>query len=159
MKATCAVIIFMWMLIGFIPAPAQDSPAGVKGWRGNVPLGRWRTVDDVTGKVRSVVSIWEDKGVLFGRIEELLDLDPHISTPRCVHCSGESKDKPLMGLRIIWNLSRNGNQWSGGEILDPDSGKTYRCSIELADGGKKLKVRGFIGVSLFGRTQYWLRDQ
>ena len=66
------------------------------------------------------------------------------------------KGRPLIGLRILWDLQKGSDQWSGGKILDPDNGKIYKCSISL--DGKKLKVRGFIGFSLLGRTQYWLRE-
>ena len=69
------------------------------------------------------------------------------------------KDKPVLGLRILWDLGEDGNQWSGGRVLDPDNGKVYKCYVALEDGGRKLKVRGFIGVSLLGRTQIWMRDE
>jgi uncharacterized protein (DUF2147 family) len=124
-----------------------------------VPVGRWKTVDDVTGKINSVVVLWEDNGKLYGKIETLINSDPSDADPRCSRCVGDLKDRRLVGLRILWDLRKNGDQWSGGEILDPDSGKTYQCSIAVKDGGKKLKVRGFVGFSLFGRTQYWLRDE
>ena len=159
MRLIFALCALAWMLLSapstHAQLPTSHEPVGLE----QAPWGRWKTVDDATGKVRSVVLIWEDNGTLFGRIEKLLDFDPHNSDVRCEHCEGPMKDKPLVGMRILWNLRRSGNQWSGGEILDPDSGRTYRCSVELLDDGKKLKVRGFIGVSLFGRTQYWLRDQ
>ena len=64
----------------------------------------------------------------------------------------------MIGLRILWDLSNDGNGWSGGSILDPANGKTHKCQLSVEDGGRKLKVRGFIGVSLLGRTQYWLRE-
>lgn len=122
-------------------------------------VGRWKTVDDATGKINSVVKIWEQDGKLYGQIEKLVDPDPNDPDPRCVRCSGDLKGQRLVGLRIIWDLRNDGDQWTGGQILDPGSGKTYRCSISVTDGGKKLRVRGFIGLSLLGRTQYWLRDE
>jgi uncharacterized protein (DUF2147 family) len=69
------------------------------------------------------------------------------------------KDRPVIGLRILWDLRKDGEQWSGGKVLDPNNGKVYKCFIVMEDGGKKLRVRGFIGFSLLGRTQYWLRDE
>jgi uncharacterized protein (DUF2147 family) len=115
------------------------------------PIGRWKTVDDVTGKINSVVDIWEENGKFYGKIESLINPDPSDPDPRCIRCSGDLKDRRLVGLRIIWDLTKDGGQWTGGEILDPDSGKIYRCSITVKDGGKKLRVRGFIGFSLLGR--------
>jgi uncharacterized protein (DUF2147 family) len=123
------------------------------------PVGRWKTVDEVTGKINSLVDIWEENGKLYGRIERLINPDPNDADPRCVRCSGDFKGRGLVGLRILWGLRKDGDHWSGGEILDPDSGKTYRCSIAVEDGGKKLRVRGFVGFSLLGRTQHWLRNE
>jgi uncharacterized protein (DUF2147 family) len=123
------------------------------------PVGTWKTVDDVTGKINSVVKIWAEDGKLYGRIEKLINPDPNDPDPRCARCSGDLKGQRLIGLRIVWGLKKDGDQWSGGEILDPDSGKIYKCSIAVKGGGKKLKVRGFMGLSLLGRTEYWLRDE
>jgi uncharacterized protein (DUF2147 family) len=123
------------------------------------PVGKWRTVDDRTGKVRSVVAIWEEEGRLYGKIERLIDPDLSHLNPQCIHCAGDLKNKPVVGLRILWDLKKEGEQWSGGKVLDPENGKSYRCIIAMEESGKVLKVRGFIGFSLFGRTQYWLRDQ
>ena len=123
------------------------------------PEGKWKTIDDRTGKVRSVVAIWEEKGKLYGKIEKLIDPDPNLRNPQCIYCDGDLKDKPVIGLRILWDLRKNGDQWSGGRVLDPENGKSYRCIIAIQDSGKTLKVRGYIGFSLFGRTQYWLREQ
>ena len=126
---------------------------------GTNPIGPWRTVDDVTGRVSSVVVLWEAGGKLNGSIEKLIDPDPRDPDPRCVRCDGDLKDRRLVGLRILWGLMKNGDQWSGGRILDPGTGKIYNCSITLKDGGKTLRVHGFLGVSWFGRTQYWMRDE
>jgi uncharacterized protein (DUF2147 family) len=123
------------------------------------PVGRWKTVDDATGKVKSVVVVWEQDRKLYGKIEKLVDPDAKDPDPRCTRCEGEMKDRPIIGLRILWDFKEDGNQWSGGKILDPDNGKVYRCSVTVEDGGKKLKVRGFIAFSLLGRTQHWLRER
>jgi len=114
-------------------------------------------VDDATGEVKSLVLIWEENGSLYGKIEKLINPDPHDPDPRCNRCEGELKDKPLVGLRILWDFKKDGDRWSGGKVLDPDNGKIYKCYLAMENGGKKLKVRGFIGVSVLGRTQYWLR--
>ena len=136
--------------------------SGGQGRRGrsrrDSPVGRWRTVDDVTGKAKSIVTIWEENGKLYGRVQNLVDPDPKDPNPRCEDCTGDQKNKPVIGLRILWDLQKDGDGWSGGTILDPANGKTYKCLLQLEDGGTKLKVRGFIGVSLLGRTQYWQRE-
>jgi uncharacterized protein (DUF2147 family) len=123
------------------------------------PVGRWKTVDDATGKDKSLITIWEEQGKVYGKIEKILDPSSHDPNPRCGHCPGELKNQPLIGLRILWDFKKNGAEWTGGRVLDPESGKIYRCLISVEDGGKRLKVRGFVGFSLFGRTQYWLRDE
>jgi len=121
------------------------------------PAGRWKTIDDETGKTKSIVVIREEKGKLYGTIEKVLDSDQPGPNPLCIHCEGDLKNKPENGLQIMRELKRDGDQWSGGQILDPHNGKIYRCYISLEDGGKKLKVRGYIGFALLGRTEYWLR--
>lgn len=118
--------------------------------------GRWRTIDDHTGKPKSIVQIREHDGTLTGTIETLLNPpEPH---PTCKFCSGAKKDKPVVGLEILWGFHRDGAQWTGGQVLDPETGKVYSATITIEDGGKKLKLRGYIGISLIGRTQYWLRE-
>ena len=153
-------ILFSLLAQFLLPASAmsQDLPRPPAGEVESAPLGQWKTVDDATGKVESVVVIWQENGKLYGKITKLVDPDPRDSD-HCVQCPGELKDRPLVGLRILWNLSKNGAQWSGGQILDPGNGKVYNCSISLEDGGKRLKVRGFIGFSWLGRTEHWLRDE
>ncbi len=123
------------------------------------PVGKWKTVDDATGKVNSRVVLWVENGKLYGRIEELINPDPHDPDPRCSRCAGAFKDRRVIGLQILWGLRKTGDEWSGGQILDPNNGKVYKCSITVIDGGKKLKVRGFIGFSWLGRTEYWIRDE
>ncbi|KQC03209.1 MAG: hypothetical protein APR54_09595 [Candidatus Cloacimonas sp. SDB] len=119
------------------------------------PTGRWRTIDDETGKPRSVIVIWEESGVLKGKIEQLFLQEDEDPDPLCDKCKGDFKDQPIIGMTILNDLKRSANQWKGGTIMDPDNGKLYNCKIEVIDNGLRLKVRGFIGFSLLGRTQYW----
>lgn len=116
--------------------------------------GKWKTIDDVTGEARSVVEIYEDDGKVYGKIAELID--PKEPNPICDACKGEDKNQPVIGLVIIKGLEKEDEEYNGGKILDPESGKLYKCYITL-EKENKLKVRGFIGFSLLGRTQYWYR--
>lgn len=119
--------------------------------------GAWRTIDDETGKPKSIVEIKKNADQFTGRIIELIN--PSKPNPVCEKCSGEKKDQPITGLEIIWGLKEQkaGEEWGGGEILDPKNGKVYNVRLRLKDDGQKLEVRGFIGVALFGRNQTWER--
>lgn len=117
-------------------------------------IGRWKTVDDVSGKERGVVEIYEHNGKIYGKIIEIFD--PRHKDKKCILCEGEDKNKPILGMNFIKGLKKDGTEYSGGKILDPESGKLYKCYINL-ENKDKLKVRGYIGISLFGRTQYWYR--
>ena len=128
------------------PAWAQSTPAGV-----------WKTIDDATGKEKSLVRIVEANGVYSGKIEKLLDpTSPQDAT--CKDCTDDRKDKPVLGMTIIRNLKGHADDktvFDGGDILDPNNGKVYRVRLKPFDDGKKLEVRGFIGP--FYRNQTWLR--
>jgi uncharacterized protein (DUF2147 family) len=114
-------ITFFALLLGaLLTAQASDSPVGL-----------WRTIDDKTGKEKSLV--------------------------RVVEVNGEFKAS--IGMTIMTGLKKTGSEYEGGEILDPANGKIYRCKMWTAEGGKKLNVRGFVGVAVLGRTQVWLREE
>lgn len=121
------------------------------------PEGKWKTISDVTGKANSIVRIWKEKEKLFGKVEEVIPQEGEDPNPLCHKCEGEKKDQPITGMLILWDLTQNESAWDGGFILDPDNGKTYRCMIRVVEDGRKLEVRGYIGFSLFGRTQTWQR--
>ena len=123
-------------------------------------IGTWKTIDDETGNVKSLVEITEADGQLTGKVVKLFRKLDEDQDPKCDKCSGDKKDKPMMGLQILWGLKKDSDtKWSGGEIMDPKKGKTYSCKMELVEDGKKLKVRGFLGFSLLGRTQTWERQE
>jgi uncharacterized protein (DUF2147 family) len=122
------------------------------------PEGRWRTVDDKTHKEKSIVEITEVNGELQGKVVKLLDRGDKPANPTCEKCEGDRKGKPIVGMTILWGLKQDGDEWSGGEILDPETGETYDAKLALEDEGQKLEVRGFLGISLLGRSQTWARD-
>ena len=131
------------VLVGALPAGAAESL-----------VGNWNTIDEKSGKVRSVVEVYEQGGKVFGKITGLTEPTNAQGKPRtCTACQGDDKDKPIVGLVIMKDLSASGERYKGGTILDPDDGKVYKAEVWVEDG--KLKVRGYLGV--FYRTQTWLR--
>jgi uncharacterized protein (DUF2147 family) len=121
--------------------------------------GLWRTIDDSTGKARGLVRIAEVSGQYQGKLEKTFPQPGEDSNPKCDKCSGTRRDQPVIGMTILWGMTKQGEDYQGGEVLDPENGKIYRAKMKLEDGGKTLHVRGFIGISLLGRTQIWLREE
>jgi uncharacterized protein (DUF2147 family) len=120
------------------------------------PEGLWKTTDDRTGKPRGMVRIYRENGALYGRVEATLD--PAEARQVCDLCTDERRNKPVVGMIVMRGLRKNGGEYNGGDILDPDTGSVYRCKLRIEDQGRKLIVRGFIGFSIFGRTQTWTRQ-
>lgn len=119
-------------------------------------FGKWENKDEDTGKVDSVIEIYNKEGKAYAKIIEITN--PNTRKNLCTKCEGTNKNKPILGMDILTGLSKDGNEWSGGEILDPKKGTIYKCFIELK-GKDKLKLRGYVGVALFGRTVYWYRKK
>lgn len=131
------------LMVVFIPVALAQSPAGT-----------WTTIDDKTGKKRAVVRIVVSGNTLSGTIVKVYPQPGDKGI--CQNCPGAFKDKPVMGMQFLWGLKDKGNgEWDGGKILDPKTGKIYRAKVTLQ--GNKLLVRGYIGVSILGRTQTWVR--
>jgi uncharacterized protein (DUF2147 family) len=124
----------------------------------DTPVGTWTQVDDATGKPKSIIEITEQPdGTLQGMVKQVLfsDQGPH---PVCDKCEGERHNQPVEGMTIMWGVKKDGdNEWSGGQILDPGKGKTYKVKLTLKDDGQKLDVRGYVGMPMLGRTQTWIR--
>jgi len=147
MRLTLAIALCLFTAL----AGAADIPT---------PVGLWRTIDDKTKLPRSLVRIVEVGGVLEGKIEQLLNRQPDDDPDNlCRACKGERKDRPVLGMKILWGLTRDGDLWQDGEILDPKNGKIYSCRIRVSADGTKLEVRGFIGLSVIGRSQTWIREE
>ncbi|MBC7642434.1 MAG: DUF2147 domain-containing protein [Flavobacterium sp.] len=117
-------------------------------------VGKWKTIDDETGQAKSIVEIFEKSGKIYGKVHEIFD-EKH-KNDICKECTGEDKNKLIQGMTILKGLVKDGAEYSNGKIIDPKNGKTYKCTISL-ENKDKLKVRGYIGFALIGRSQYWIR--
>ncbi len=127
------------------------------------PVGTWQQVDDNTGKITSIIEISRaDDGTLTAKVLKVMNRSPEDiardgTPPICTQCKGKRHNQPVIGMVIMSGVRKDGDQWDGGHIMDPHNGKTYKVKLSLEDHGQKLKVRGYIGLSLFGRTQVWQR--
>lgn len=122
------------------------------------PVGYWKTIDDVTGKPKSIIKVWETpEHSLVGQVVKLFPSPGKTQHVLCQACSGDNHNQPIVGMVIMKGLTSHEHQWGSGEILDPQNGKTYNCSAKLAENGKRLNVRGYIGMPILGRSQTWER--
>ena len=123
------------------------------------PVGFWKTIDDVSNQAKSIIQIQLlPDHTLMGKVVRVFQ-DPE---RRCEACTGAAHNQPILGLVVMTQLKQsqeNPNDWTGGEILDPRNGKIYHCSLHLVENGRKLQVRGYLGLPLFGRSQTWLRTE
>ncbi|MFG6429568.1 DUF2147 domain-containing protein [Roseateles sp. LYH14W] len=134
--------------------------APLHAWAGDAsPVGLWKNVDDVSGKPRALIRVTEANGKLQGRIEKVFPAAGEEPNPKCVKCEGALKNAPVLGLVILSGLTKDGDDYVGGQILDPDNGKVYRSQLRLIQNGQQLSVRGYIGVPMLGRSQTWLRQE
>jgi Uncharacterized protein conserved in bacteria (DUF2147) len=120
----------------------------------NTPDGLWQPLDS-SGKPLGLIRIYQDHGLYFGQI---MPSSPGDSpNERCVRCTDERKNEPIIGLTIIRNMRRDGDVYLGGDVLDPTTGRIYGCRFHLTDGGHRMIMRGFLGIPLLGRSMIWAR--
>ncbi len=145
-RASLMIVLSVFFLLSNF-ALASDSP-----------VGKWRSIDDKTGKPKSIIEIYEVNGGFEGKVIELLN--PSKPNPLCDKCKGDKANQPITGMVILWGVTPNddGESWGGGKILDPKKGKEYKVKLSLQEGGNELKVRGYIGTPILGRTQVWERQ-
>jgi uncharacterized protein (DUF2147 family) len=116
-------------------------------------LGKWKTIDDESGKERSIIELYEQKGLLFGKVIKTIPSPGEDPDPVCDKCAPDDPrfKKKVIGMEILKDMKKIGNEFSEGNILDPENGKVYRCKLWLE--GANLMVRGYWGP--FFRTQTW----
>ncbi len=117
-------------------------------------FGKWYSIDEDTNEKESIIEVYEKDGKAYAKIVSILDEERRDAT--CTECKGKRKNQPILGMDILTGLKKKEEEWSGGKILDPKNGKEYKCYIKLLDDNT-LKIRGYIGFSLIGRTAIWKR--
>jgi uncharacterized protein (DUF2147 family) len=148
---TLVVALLAWALALASAAPA---PAAALDARLASPVGLWQPLDGA-GKPLGLIRIFEAHGLYYGRIEPSSPDDDR--NARCTHCTDDRHGQPIIGLVLLRHLRSQNGAYVGGDILDPDTGHIYGCTLRLTDGGRELIMRGFLGISLFGRSQTWRR--
>lgn len=122
-------------------------------------IGQWKTIDDKTNAVKSIISLQVVNDQLQGTIVKTFPTPGEKPITNCDLCKDNRKGAPLIGMVIMSGLkAQSPGVWSGGEILDPKEGETYKVKITASADGKKLDVRGYIGVPMLGRTQTWIKE-
>jgi uncharacterized protein (DUF2147 family) len=137
---------------------ALGALAACNAWADGSPVGLWKNIDDATGKPKALIRITESDGALTGKIEKLFRAPDEDQNPKCEKCEGALKDQPVIGMTILSGLKKDGDEYNGGQILDPANGKLYKSKLSVTEDGKKLNVRGYIGMPMLGRTQTWVRE-
>ena len=148
-----SLTVALTLALAALPAPPAAA-ADAAGAGADSPIGLWKTFDDKTGAPRAIVRIYEQDGRLFGKI--VASFTPGAEHRVCAVCGDERKNQPILGLIIIRNMKHTDEDYSGGDILDPDTGSVYHCKFHV-EAGTRLVVRGYIGFSLLGRNQNWQR--
>lgn len=145
---------FIRVLTGFITALFLAHAIAAS----DTPIGYWKAVDDKSGVVLSIIQIYPAGHTLQGRIAKIMPVHGQQSTDRCVNCKGARRNQPNLGMTMIWGMQQvSNNEWARGHVLDPRSGTIYQANMTLVDNGDKLRLRGYIGLPIFGRSTTWDR--
>jgi uncharacterized protein (DUF2147 family) len=142
--ALCAVVLFAG---SSTPLRAQEPSA----------VGLWEQVDERSGRAESWFKITERNGIYEGAIVKIFPKPGDDENWVCDKCEGAEKGAPVLGLKLIKGMRRNGMGYENGTIMDPRDGSVYRALMTLSPDGQHLEVRGYLGISLFGRSQTWNR--
>lgn len=141
------------LVVALLVLPASVLPAAADA-RLASPVGLWEPLDSA-GKPLGRIRIFEASGLYYGRIEPSSPDDDR--NARCTRCTDDRHNQPIIGLVLLRHLRPENGEYVGGDILDPDTGHIWGCSLRLTNGGHELIMRGFLGISLLGRSQTWRR--
>ena len=142
------------LVVALLGLSASALPAAAADARLASPVGLWEPLDSA-GKPLGLIRIYEASGLYYGRIEPSSPQDDR--NARCTRCTDDRHNQPIIGLVLLRHLRPGNGAYVGGDILDPDTGRIYGCMLRLTNGGRDLIMRGFLGISLLGRSQTWRR--
>jgi uncharacterized protein (DUF2147 family) len=141
--------IVVSLAAGVMPGPASAAD--------QTAAGVWEQVNEKTGEAQATITIVKSGPAYVGTITTIYPKPGHPVDPICVNCSGSLKNRPMKGLQIINDMQQSGLEYTGGTILDPESGSVYTANMQLSADGRHLTVRGYVGIPTFGRSQTWNR--
>jgi uncharacterized protein (DUF2147 family) len=142
-----AAALALMLTLGTVAAEAADQTAA----------GVWEQVNEKTGQAQSTITIAKSGPAYVGTVTSIYPQPGRPADPVCSKCEGSLKNRPVKGLQIINDMQQQGNDYTGGTILDPESGSVYNATMQLSPDGKHLTVRGYVGIPTFGRSQTWNR--
>lgn len=142
------------LVVLLLVLPAAALPGAAADARLASPVGLWEPLDS-TGRPEGLIRIFEVNGLYYGRIEPMSATDDR--NARCTRCTDDRRGQPIIGLELLRHLRPENGEYVGGDILDPDTGRIYGCTMRLTDGGRQLIMRGFLGIAILGRSQTWQR--
>ena len=124
-------------------------------------IGLWQSIDDKTGAPKALVEIRKEADNTYaGKVVKLTPRAGYTPKETCVNCPPPYTNKPIIGLDVVTGLkSTDGLNYTSGRILDPNTGKLYSMKAKLSSNGKRLHLRGYLGVSALGRNQIWIRAE
>lgn len=153
-KFSGPVLALLILVFSFSTLPTS-AHAATATW--STPVGLWAPIDGATGKPLGLIAIYRAHGLYYGRIEPVTAHPDR--TARCTECTGNRHNQPMIGLVLMRHLHYHNGRYVDGDILDPHTGRVYGCELRLIDGGRKLVMRGYLGIPLLGRSQVWQRMQ
>jgi uncharacterized protein (DUF2147 family) len=125
-------------------------------------VGYWKSISDKKGEEGKVTAVWklslDSKGQLQGVIVWVPPENGKPAAEKYVSKKAEYNGLPVKGTPWMKGLKKSGDGWTGGTIVDigDENADVYGCEVKVTDGGKKLAMRGYLGIALLGRTQIWL---
>ncbi|MGY8904245.1 MAG: DUF2147 domain-containing protein [Burkholderiales bacterium] len=136
-----------WCVGGSAQAQVAADPA----------TGLWRVVNEQSGKTDALVRIYPANGQWEGKLEAIFPGPGEDLDPRCIKCEGAQQNQPKRGLVFMWGFNKYGAEYTGGRVLDPNTGSVYRAKMAVSEDGEKLMLHGYIGIPLLGRSQTWFK--
>ena len=159
--------IFVILMLGITSLPTMaatvsgDVSTSIAKADQNPVDGIYRSIDDKTGFSRGLTEVTLKDGVLHGTIKKIIPRPNYTPKKICTGCPAPFTDQPIVGLDVFVNMKPVAGKTGEykGKILDPVSGNLYSGNIKLSNDARKLKLRGYVGLPIMGRTQWWIREE